>query len=60
MNNTGSKKNKYNNICNTYIKSLDDCERKDKILTSNKETESHCRLIRQLYDGCLEFNKIKK
>jgi len=60
MNNKDSKNIKYNNICNTYIKSLDDCERKDKILTSNKETEFHCRLIRQLYDGCLEFNKIKK
>jgi hypothetical protein len=57
MNNKDSKNIKYNNICNTYIKSLDDCERKNKILTSNKETEFHCRLIRQLYDGCLEFNK---
>jgi hypothetical protein len=61
MNNKDSKKNKYINIChNTYIKSLDDCERKDKILTSNKDTEFHCRLIRQLYDGCLEFNKKKQ
>ena len=51
--------NKYTNICHAYIKSLDDCERKDTILPSNKETEFHCRLIRQLYDGCVEFNKKK-
>jgi hypothetical protein len=61
MNNTDIKKNKYTNICdNTYIKSLNDCKIKDKILTFNKDTEFHCRLIRQLYDGCLEFNKKKQ
>jgi len=58
-NNKDSKHMKYIQLCNSYIKSLDECERKDKILNFNRHDEFHCRLIKQLYDGCLEFDKIK-
>ena len=52
-----SKKNKYTNICDAYIKSLEDCERKNKILSSDKYNDFHCQLVRQLFSDCIEFNK---
>jgi hypothetical protein len=51
--------NKYANNCNIYIKELNECEKKDKILSSNKENEFYCNLIKQLYDGCIGFKKNK-
>ena len=57
MKNMDSKKNKYTNICDAYIKSLEDCERKNKILSSDKYNDFHCQLVRQLFSDCIEFDK---
>lgn len=50
--------NKYKNICDTYTKLFELCER-NRNTEINQEIEHYCFVIQNLYKNCLDY-RIKK